>query len=127
MSTNVFPTLPGLDVEVSREAKYKTAIHETVSGKEQRTAWESTPRYRYKLRFNVLRDNVAAPSPYGSYSEAGALLYFLDTHKGSYDSFIFTDPYTNTTGSVRLVEDSLNITQIVPHHWSAELSLISCK
>jgi hypothetical protein len=127
MSALVFPTLPGLDVEVSRDAKYKTKIFETVSGKEQRIAWENTPRYTYKLKFNVLRDDVAAPAPYAAYSEVGALLYFLDTHKGSWDSFTFTDPYDATSRTVRLVDDSLTVTSIVPHYWSAELSLISVK
>lgn len=127
MSALTFPSLPGLDVEVARAAQYKTKIFETISGKEQRIAWESTPRITYKLKYNVLRDDVAAPAPLAAYSEIGSLLYFLDTHRGAWDSFSFTDPYDNTTKTVRLVEDSLEVTQIVPHHWSASLSLITVK
>jgi hypothetical protein len=128
MSTSVFPSnLPGMDVSVVRGETYKTTINATISGKEQRTLWESTPRYKYKLKFNVLRDDVSAPAPWAAFSEVATVVKFLEDHKGSWDSFHFADPFTGADTVVRYVDDSLELTQIVPHCWSCELSFISVK
>jgi hypothetical protein len=127
MSTSVFPDLPGIDIAVEREAIYKTTIHETASGKEDRASWQSTPRYRYKLTYNLVRDNVAAPAPYAAYSEAGVVFQFLSSSAGAWDSFVFPDPYSGTNTQVRFVEDSVTVTKIADHFWSVSFSLISVK
>lgn len=127
MSDSVFPSLRGADVAVEREPFYRTSVYETVSGKEQRVSWDASPRYRYRVRFNVLRDDRAAPAPWAAYSEVGTVLKFLDDHKGSFDSFLFNDPLTGSQVRVRLEEDSLTIKRIVNHLWSAEVSFVSVK
>ncbi|MEY2668868.1 MAG: hypothetical protein RJA59_1506 [Pseudomonadota bacterium] len=120
MSSNLFPSLPGLDVKVSREPRYSTQVYESVSGREVRVSWRTQPRIRYTLRFNFARTYTQAPAPYTSYSEMGVLLSFLDTHLGSFDSFLYADPYTGSQVRVRLVEDSLKMTQVVSGIWAVE-------
>jgi len=125
MSASVLPDLPGLDIAVERSPSYKTKIVETVSGKEDRASWASAPRYTYNLRYNLVRDNVAAPAPWAAYSEAGVLFNFLDAHYGSLDSFHYADPYSGTDTVVRFKEDSLTVTRIADHMWSIDVGLVS--
>ena len=120
MSDNLFPSLPGLAPEVAREPRYATQIYESVSGREVRVSWRTQPRVRYTLKFNFLRTASQAPTPYTSYSEMGVLMSFLDTHLGSFGSFLFADPYTGSQVRVRFVEDSIRMTQIVSGIWSVE-------
>jgi hypothetical protein len=125
MSDLVFPSLPGVDVAVTREPAYATQVHEAVSGKEVRVSWRTAARIAYRLRFNFTRTATAAPSPYATSSETQVILDFLDTHLGSFDSFLYLDPYTAANVRVRLVEDSIRMEQMVPGVWTAELSLVS--
>jgi hypothetical protein len=127
MSTNVYPDLIGLDMAVQRTPLYKTTIHESLSGKEDRASWQSTPRYRYRLVYNLVRDNVAAPAPWAASSEAGVVLGFLETSKGCFDSFVYNDPYSGTPTQVRFVEDSISLTKIADHAWSVSVEFISVK
>ncbi|GAO01965.1 DUF2460 domain-containing protein [Anaeromyxobacter sp. PSR-1] len=127
MSNDVFPDLPGLDVEVDRTTLYRTSIYETAGGKEQRAAWWSSPRYRYRLRWNVLRADVAAAAPWAAYSEAAAVQRFFDVHLGAWDSFLMVDPYSGAQVRVRFVEDSLRFAREVPGVWAAEAEVISVK
>lgn len=125
MSSSVFPSLPGLDIQVERESFYKTTIHEAASGREDRTAWMATARYRYRLQVNVARTAVTAPAPWAAYSEPAILLKFLDDHKGAQDSFLYDDPYSGTQTRVRFQDDSLTIAQVASGMWSCEFKLVS--
>jgi hypothetical protein len=127
MSALVYPALPGLTSDVVRTEEFATDVFETVSGKEQRTTWWTLPRFHYALKYEVTRTAVAAPAPFGAYSEIGVLLYFLDTHYGSFDSFLYDDPYDATQRRVRFKEDTMKITQIVPGHWEVAFELIQVK
>jgi hypothetical protein len=127
MGSQVFPQLPGLDIQVQRESIYSTKIYTSASGEEQRTSWWPTPRFRYQLRFNFLRTSVAAPAPWQADSEAGVILQFLDDHRGAWDSFVFADPYDGVQRQVRFEQDTLVIQQVVGGVWEASFSLISLK
>jgi len=124
MSALVFPSLPGLSPDVSREPRYATQIHEAISGRETRVSWRTTPRTVYTLTFNFARVSEAAPSPFAAYNEMSVLLKFLDDHRGAWDDFLFDDPYDAAQVRVRLVEDSIQMVQIVPGVWAvAQLQL----
>jgi hypothetical protein len=126
MSSEVFPTLPGLDVAVERSPSYATEVHESVSGKEVRVSWRTLPRISYKIRINGARTGTDAPSPYAAMDEMAVLIYFLDLHKGSFESFLYPDPYTGSNVRVRLVEDSLRMVQVVSGWWRIDsLELVS--
>ena len=124
MSALVFPSLPGLKVDLSRAENYSTKVFTTVSGKEQRIKWTSTPRYSWELNFELLRSTVMAPAPYAAMSEVACLHYFLDQHYGSWDSFIFNDPYSGTQVRVRFVEDTLTVKKLDSQRWSANIKII---
>jgi len=89
VSLLVFPTLPGLDIKVSRTPLYKTSIQEASSGAELRASRHTYPRYRYTLDLNFLRSTAA-------WTEFQTLFGFIGRHMGSFDSFLFTDPEDST-------------------------------
>ena len=120
MSDLVWPSLPGIDVAVTREPRYSTQIHEAVSGAEVRVSWRSAAKIRYRLRYNFTRTATAAPSPFGAYYETSVILHFLNTHLGSFDSFLYLDPYTAANVRVRLVDDSVRMVQVVSGAWAIE-------
>lgn len=112
MSNQVFPTnLPGLDPQIIRSEEYATKV---LSGgwwstNEERTRGLTTPIYRYTISFNCLRANKQAPAPNAAKTETELVLGFLRDHYGSWDSFLFTDPYDSVQRRVRLVKDSLEM------------------
>lgn len=127
MSNSVFPSLPGTDITVDRETIYSTQVRTSVSGKEQRTSWQGTPRYRYRLKFNVLNTARTAPSPWAAYDEAAIVQKFMDDHLGAWDSFLFNDPYSGVQTRVRFESDSLVLRRVVSGIWEASTSLLSVK
>ena len=90
MSNLVFPLGTATGRVVSREVYTSSRINESASGKEYRSTWWSTPRYRYKVAF----DSLLGAS--GSRQDFQALAGFLVRHFGMLDSFLFTDPEDNT-------------------------------
>ena len=124
MSSNVFPMLPGMTCTPVRSAEYKTTIHTTRSGKEQRTAWQAASKKRFKVTFELLRSDTNAPSPYGAYTEIGVVWQFHDVHKGSFDSWLMADPYSGSNVRVRFVDDTLSTTQIVNGLWECSFEVI---
>lgn len=125
MSSLVYPALPGISVDVQRESFYNTRRWENPGGTEQRVSFYSAARYRFRITYPWLRQGVAAPSPFQAYSELGAVLYFLDTHRGSWDSFLFNDPVDSTQRRVRFDEDSLRVTRISDTVYSAAFDLVT--
>ncbi len=124
MPVTTFPTnLPG-QIEEVWASGYRTTILEAISGKEVRVSWRSNARRRFKVKFEFLRDNVNCPSPNASYTEVGLLQAFLSDMKGSWNSFSITDPVAGTSVTVRLTEDSLELTRIVSHIWSASFEVV---
>jgi uncharacterized protein (TIGR02217 family) len=86
LSTSVYPTLAGSQIDVDRTPVYSTTVQTEASGRELRIAQRSAARYRYRISYDFLRQN-ASPD------EAQTLLAFLSVHRGQWDSFLFTDPY----------------------------------
>ena len=125
MSALVFPTnLPG-EVQEVWTGTYATKVLESVSGKEVRASWRAATRRRFRVRFNFLRDNVNCPSPNAAQTELALVQGFLSTHRGSWDSFAFTDSASGATGVVvRLVEDSIEFQKIVDHVWSCAFEVV---
>ena len=93
MSNQIFPSLKGFDIKVSRKPVYSTLIQPAASGKELRGSFQSYPRYAYALQLNFVRQ--AGFSAKTIYDEAGTLQRFFAAHLGSWDSFLFVDPYDN--------------------------------
>lgn len=102
MSNSVFPALPGLTWDITREPIWSTTKKPSVSGRRFAVANYSYPRYKYKLSYAVLRQR-------GALTELATLAGFFNARGGDFDSFLFTDPDDNTvTAQVIGVGDGSN-------------------
>lgn len=118
MSSSTFPTLAGAQIEVERTPFYSTNVQTEASGRELRAAWLAAPRYRYRISYDFLRQDAGG-------DEAATLLNFFITHKGSFESFLFTDPHDGATVRVRFASDELPLQRRVGRVWKGEVELVS--
>ena len=94
MSDLVFPVLPLVDREASSSPGYATETHRSVSGKRVAVSWRSSSIDGIRFRV-TLREWVNAPvGTWGTISERALWRYFVDTHRGSWDSWLLD----NSTG-----------------------------
>ena len=84
MSTQVFPTLPGLTYNVERTQEWSGQVQSAISGKETRLAYWSAARYMWTLTFEFLRSST-------SFSEFQNLWGFMSARQGTFDSFLYQD------------------------------------
>lgn len=89
MSTQVFPTLPGLTYNIERTHEWRNEVMEAVSGKETRVAYWIAARYSWTLTFEFLRAST-------SFNEFQNLWGFMSARQGRYDSFLYQDDIDNT-------------------------------
>lgn len=89
MSNAVYPTLPGLSFGVVRSPIWNTITKLSTSGREYRAARYTTPLYKYTLSYEFLRSA-------STYAELQTLVGFFNARRGSFDSFLFTDPDDNS-------------------------------
>lgn len=89
MSTQAFPTLPGLTYNIERTHEWRNEIMEAVSGKETRVAYWQAARYSWTLTFEFLRGST-------SFNEFQNLWGFMSARQGRYDSFLYTDDMDNS-------------------------------
>ena len=124
MSSSVFPSFAGVDIAIKRSEIYATKIQTSVSGKELRASFQSTPRYRYELRLNFLRQ-----ATYNTVTdEVAQLKTFFDTMLGAWDSFLFNDPVDSVQRRVRFEQDNMDLEQLVTGAWDGQtIKLISVK
>jgi hypothetical protein len=86
MSDLVFPSsLAGFGVKVTREPYTDVKVQESLSGRELRSTWWTTPRYRYKVQFPFARTPA-------TFKEFQSLVSFFVQHFGRLDSFLLEDP-----------------------------------
>jgi hypothetical protein len=85
VSNFVFPSsLKGFSLECTRTHLTKTNVQESVSGKEWRTTWWTSPRYKYSVQFEFLRN--------ASRFELNTVFDLISRHMGAWDSFLLEDP-----------------------------------
>lgn len=89
MSDAVYPVLPGLSWPVKRTPVWNTRVQTSASGREWRLSMMNTPRYRYVLPYEFLRNEAA-------FAEYQTLFGFFNARRGSYDTFLFDDLGDNT-------------------------------
>lgn len=90
MSNSVYPTLAGAQKEVDRVPVYSSIVQRESSGRELRVNTQTAARYKYRLSYDFLRQD------YSGGDELATLSNFFATHRGSWDSFLFTDPKEST-------------------------------
>lgn len=84
MSNLVLPAFPGWDISFKRSAEWKNTLLESDSGRDFAIRHWVTPRYRYEMKLNLLRS--------GTERELQSFIGFFNTHRGSYDTWLFEDP-----------------------------------
>ena len=94
MSSQVFPSLLGIGIAFKRTPFWGTAIQTGASGKELRALFQSSPRWRYVAPLAFAR--VAGFSAQTVIDEMATVNAIFHAMKGQWDSFLFTDPYSNT-------------------------------
>lgn len=83
MSNEIYPSLPGLSIEVKRTPMHNTLIRTSASGIETRATYQAFPKYLIALKYEVLRD--------GAQREKQILEGFFNARHGSLDDFLFLD------------------------------------
>lgn len=112
MSNAIYPVLPGVTFNTTREPIWSTTKKTSVSGREFRAANFSYPRYKYKLSYEFFRQG----SHQGiDYAEMATLAGFFNARKGDFDTFLFTDPddYTVTAQTIGMGDGSNTLFQLV--------------
>lgn len=89
MSSLVFPTLLGLDIDIKRTPVYSTEIQQSSNGLELRAAFWSYPKHRISLSFSFLRSAYYFKS---AMDEWETLIGFLARMAANYDTFYFQMP-----------------------------------
>lgn len=101
MSSEFYPTLPGLGFSVKKTPKFQSRVQTAISGKESRISDWTTPRFTYELTYEILREH-------GTFQELRQLAAFWLCRRGSYDTFLFVDPDDNTvTGQAIATADGV--------------------
>ncbi len=88
MTLLVFPTLDGLELNLSKRPEFNTAVFESVSGYESRVQLRRYPKYTFTLNFEFLIENRDE-------RQLSELMGFMLEHGGKYGAFLFTDPTDN--------------------------------
>lgn len=103
MSSQVYPTLPGLSIEFQRAYDWKTGIQEALTGKQSAIGFRQYPLVKFELNYNVLRD-VGAPGFGAAASEIQQIVGLHNDMQGRLDTFLFTDPEFNTITSANAAQ-----------------------
>lgn len=83
MSNLVFPSLPGISIEMSRTPIWKSIVHESVSGCSVSASSMTYPKWKYRLQFEVLLA--------GAEKHLQQLVGFFNRHGGRADTWLFFD------------------------------------
>lgn len=80
--------LPGLSINRTRAYVWRTAIQESLSGKESRVRLMQYPRVVFTLQYELLRDAL-------NISELKAIVGLFNAAGGAWDTFLYKDPDFN--------------------------------
>jgi uncharacterized protein (TIGR02217 family) len=108
MGSSVFPSLDGLEWGVKKTPQFFGKVMRSVSGVEVRASFSSDPLYNFSIPFEFLRQ-------YASYTDLATLMGFFMARKGSWDSFLYSDPsdYSVTDQSIGTGDNSDTTFQLV--------------
>jgi hypothetical protein len=89
VSNAVFPSLLGIRFPVSKQPFWSTKVQTAANGQETRIGYWSSPRWRYTIGYEVLRDASGT-------QDLQTLAGFYNARMGQFDDFLFLDPDDNT-------------------------------
>ena len=81
-----FPTLPGLTWSIGKQPEFSTLVKTAVNGAETRITHWAFPRWRYKLNYDLLRDQPNSPI-----SDLKSLMGFFLARHGQAEPFLLHD------------------------------------
>jgi len=85
MSNQIYPTLPGIKMDMTRRPVWKTQIKESVSGMEVRASSMAYPIWEFVLQYDFLRSATALV-------ELQTLVGFFNQMRGAFDDFLWAVP-----------------------------------
>lgn len=94
MSNAIFPSLPGLLPSVVRIPTWKTLVRSAASGCELRSTLMGTPRWRYVLSFEFLREGRGN-------AELQQLVGLFNSCRGAWGTFLYLDPQDNAVSGAQ--------------------------
>lgn len=108
MSTQTLPSLVGLGFDVIRTPVWDTVIQANISGKEVRMAQQTYPRWRWDLKYNILRAD-------STNHELQDLVGFFNARQGQFDTFLYADAddYTVTGQAIGTGDGTTTSFQLV--------------
>ena len=89
MSNAIFPELIGRQFDSTKTPTWSTTVQTAVNGTETRAAWYNNPIWKFEISYDILRDA-------SDYLELQNIMGFYNARQGSFDSFLYSDPYDNT-------------------------------
>jgi hypothetical protein len=92
MSNAVLPSLAGFKFPVKKTPLWKGKVQEALSGHETRLGYWSSPRWRYTIGYEVLRNDAG-------YTELQQLVGFYNARYGNIDDWLYLDPDDNAVTS----------------------------
>lgn len=94
MSNAIFPSLAGLLPSTVRVPVWKTLVRQAASGCELRSTLMSTPRWRYVLSFEFLREGRGR-------DELQQIVGLFNACRGAWGTFLYLDPHDNAVSGAQ--------------------------
>lgn len=88
---DVFPLMVGQQFLQLKTPVWSTDIKTSVSGRERRRALWSYPIWKFKVGYDVLRDQAQYPAA----PDIQRLIAFFNAHNGAYQEFLYNDRTDN--------------------------------
>lgn len=95
MSNAIYPSLPGLEFPVQKEAIWEVGKLVSASGRRFHATYWSYPAWRWTLSYEFLREG-------GGFTEFQTLMAFFNARGGPADDFLFSDPDDNTATNAQI-------------------------
>ena len=96
MSSSVLPNMASLGIEWTRTPTFQTRKQKSISGKVVRIRDQQNPLYTWELNYSALRQGTIGGTAFTEFSQ---LEGFFETLGGGFDSFLYTDPDDNASGT----------------------------
>lgn len=90
MSSEIFPEPPGIGWDVEKKPEWKSKVFTSLSGKEVRISYWTTPTWHWVLRYEFLNQNLYSG---GVLDEMHDIAGFFHARQGAFDTFLYKDPY----------------------------------
>jgi uncharacterized protein (TIGR02217 family) len=95
VSDNFLPALKGLKWDIGKSPRFNNKVQSAVDLTEARAAFAAMPMWDFRFSYEVLRQSVAQGTQ-PAFTELSQLCGFFMARLGSWDSFLYEDPYDST-------------------------------